>query len=204
MKISKIDGTARATALLRRKKGLFRTGEVLRLGIHPRVLYSLRDAGALEQVARGLYGLANAAPLANPDLSVIAARVPKGVICLVSALAFHEMTTQVPHEVHLALARGARSPRLTYPPVRVFWFTGDAFTEGIESHIIDGMPVRIYCPEKTLADAFKYRAKTGLDVAIEAMKLYRQAKKVDIKALLHFARICRVEEVMRPYLESIL
>lgn len=204
MKTSTKNSARQATALLRRKKGLFRTGEILRLGIHPRVLYALRDAGTLEQVGRGLYRLTNAAPLANPDLSAVAARAPKGVICLVSALAFHGMTTQVPHEVYLALERGARRPKLAYPPVRVFWFTGDAFTEGVESHIIDGVPVRVYCPEKTLADSFKYRHKTGLDVAVEALKLYRQSRKLNVKALLHFGRICRVEEVMRPYLESVL
>ena len=134
----------------------------------------------------------------------MAARVPKGVICLVSALAFHEMTTQVPHEVHLAVERGSKPPKLAYPPLRLFWFTSGAFAEGVESHTIDGVLVRVYCPEKTLADCFKYRRKIGLDVAIEALKRYRQSKKLDAKALLHFARICRVKEVMRPYLESVL
>jgi predicted transcriptional regulator of viral defense system len=174
------------------------------MGIHPRVLYALRDAGILQKVSRGLYRLRDTAPLANPDLSAVAALVPNGVICLVSALAFHEMTTQIPHEVYLALARGAQPPGMTYPPVRVFWFTGDAFTAGVETHIIDGVPVRVYRAEKTLADCFKYRRRIGSDVAVEALKLYRQRKQLDTKALVRFARICRVEEVMRPYLESVL
>jgi predicted transcriptional regulator of viral defense system len=174
------------------------------MGIHPRVLYALRDAGTLQKVSRGLYRLADTAPLANPDLSAVAALVPNAVICLISALAFHEMTTQIPHEVYLALARGAQPPKMIYPPVRVFWFTGDAFTEGVETHTIDGVPVRVYSPEKTLADCFKYRRKIGPDIAVEALKRYRQSRKLDAKALVRFARVCRVEEVMRPYLESVL
>ena len=198
------NSTDRAEILLRRRTGLLRTGEILRLGIHPRVLYALRDAGVLERHGRGLYRRAKAATSANPDLSVVAARVPKGVICLISALAFHEMTTQVPHEVYLALPRGARRPKLAHPPVRVFRFSDEALSEGIEFHTMDGVPVRVYCPEKTLADSFKFRQKIGLDVALEALKLYRQHKRLDVKALLRFARICRVEAVMRPYLESVL
>ncbi len=194
----------RAKSILRQSKGLLRTRDVLRLGIHPRVLYALRDAGDLEQVGRGLYRMAQSTPLTNPDLSAVAARVPKGVICLISALAFHEMTSQVPHEVYLAMERGSKPPKLAYPPLRLFWFTSDAFAEGVESHTIDGVTVRVYCPEKTLADSFKYRHKIGLDVALEALKRYRQSKRLDVKALLRFACICRVEAVMRPYLESIL
>ena len=195
---------ARAKAILRRRKGLLRTRDILRLGIHPRVLYALRDAGTLEQIGRGVYRVTNSAPLTNPDLSAVAARVPKGVICLVSALSFHDMTTQVPHEIYLAVERGSRPPKLAYPPLRLFWFTGAAFSEGIESHIIDHVRVRAYSAEKTLADCFKYRRKIGLDVAVEGLRRYRRSKPLDAKAILRFARICRVEEVMRPYLESIL
>lgn len=174
------------------------------MGIHPRVLYALRDDGTLEEVGRGLYRLSDGEPLTNPDLSTVAVRVPKGVICLVSALAFHEMTTQVPHEIYLALARGSKAPKLAYPPLRLFRFAQAAFLAGVESHRIDGVPVHVYGPEKTLADCFKYRRKIGLDLAIEALKRYRQSKKLDTQALARYARVCRVEEVMRPYLESLL
>lgn len=194
----------RAKALLQGMKGVLRTRDILRLRIHPRTLYALRDSGAVEQVSRGVYRTASAEPLANPDLCTVAARAPKGVVCLISALAFHEMTTQIPHQVWLALERGSRPPKISHPPLRVLWFTGPAFTEGIENHTIDGVTVRIYSPEKTLADCFKYRRKIGIDVAVEALRLYRRNRKPDVKGVLHLARICRVERVMRPYLESLL
>jgi predicted transcriptional regulator of viral defense system len=194
----------KAKALFRRHGGLLRTSEALRLGIHPRTLYAMRDEGVLEQLSRGLYRLAELPPLGAPDLVAVARKVPAGVICLISALAFHELTTQIPHAVYVALARGTEPPRLDYPPVRIFWFTGDAFTEGVEIHKLDHVSVPVYTPEKTLADCFKYRNKLGLDVAVEALKLYRQRKRMRLDELLRFARICRVEKVMRPYLEALL
>jgi predicted transcriptional regulator of viral defense system len=164
----------------------------------------MRDKGIVEQLSRGLFRLASLPSLSNPDLVTVGLKVPRGVICLISALAYHEITTQIPHEVHVALPRGAEPPRLQHPPLRVFWFTGKAFTEGIEAHQIDGIPVRIYSPEKTLADYFKYRNKLGLDVFLEALKLYLAQKRPRIDQLVKFAVICRVERLMRPYLEALL
>ena len=184
--------------------GLLRTSEAIRLGIHPRTLYEMRDARVIERLDRGLYRLAGLPPLGNPDLVAVARKVPGGVICMISALSYHELTTQIPHEVHLALPRGAEPPRLEHPPLRVVWFTGAAFTEGIETHELDGVQVRIYGPEKTLADCFKYRNKLGLDVAMEALRLYRERRPIKASELLRFARICRVEKVMRPYLEALI
>jgi predicted transcriptional regulator of viral defense system len=194
----------KARALFRRHGGLLRTSEALRLGIHPRTLYAMRDEGVLEQLSGGLYRLAELPPLSAPDLVAVARKVPGGVVCLISALAFHELTTQIPHAVYIALARGAAPPRLDYPPVRIFWFTGEAFTAGVETHALDHVSVPVYTPEKTLADCFKYRNKIGLDVAVEALKFYRQRKQMRLDELLRFARICRVEKVMRPYLEAVL
>ena len=151
-----------------------------------------------------MYRLAERPPLGNPDLVTVAKRVPNGVICLISALAFHDLTTQIPHEVHLALPRGAEEPRLDFPPIRAFRFTGKSFTEGIETHRLDGVPVRIYSPEKTLADCFKFRNKIGLDTVIEALRFYREQRSVKVDELLRFAAICRVTKVMRPYLEATL
>jgi len=128
----------------------------------------------------------------------------KSVICLISALSYHEMTTEIPHEIYLALPRGAEPPRLDYPPLRIFWFSGTAFTDGVEQHDIDGIPVKVYNPEKTLADCFKYRNKIGLDVVLEALKFYRQRKRREVDELMRYARMCRVEKVMRPYLETTL
>jgi predicted transcriptional regulator of viral defense system len=132
----------------------------------------------------------------------VATRIPDGVICLISALAFHELTTQIPRAVDIAIARGAEPPRIDYPPVHVYWFSGKAFIEGIETATIDGVQVRVYAPEKTIADVFKYRSKLGLDVALEALRTWQRKRTSNVEAILHYARICRVEQVMRPYLEA--
>jgi len=184
--------------------GLLRTSAALRAGIHPRTLYDMRNQGVVEQVSRGLYRLADLPALSNPDLVTVAAKIPSGVVCLISALACHEITTQIPHEVHVALPRGTEPPRLKHPPLRVFWFTGRSFTEGIETHKLDGIGIRVYSLEKTLADCFKYRNKLGLDTVLEALRLYRSRKRPNVDELMKFARVCRVEKVMRPYLEALL
>lgn len=194
----------KAGIIFQQHGGLLKTTDALKAGIHPRTLYAMRDSGFLEQISRGLYRLSDMPALGNPDLVSVALKVAGGVICLISALAFQEITTQIPHVVYVAIQRGTRTPQLSYPPLRIFRFSGKAFTEGVEAHEIDGVSVRIYNPEKTLADCFKYRNKIGQDTAIEALKLYRQRKKVNVEDLLKFARICRVEKVMRPYLEAVL
>ena len=194
----------KAVKVFRRHGGVLRTSEAIRFGIHPRTLYSMRDAGVLECLGRGLYRLTDLPPLGNPDLVAVALKVPTGVICLISALAYHELTTQIPHEVYVALPRGAEPPRLDHPPIRIFWFTGKAFAEGIDTHEVDGVPVNIYGVEKTLADCFKYRNKIGIETAVEALKGYVSTGRVDVDKLMGYARICRVEKVMRPYLEALL
>ena len=194
-----------ATQAFRKHGGMLRTTQAIRLGIQPRTLYAMRDTGSILQLGRGLYRLAELPPLSNPDLVSVALSAPKGVICLISALAFHEITTQIPHEVHLAVKQyKGRLPRIEHPPVRVFWFSGKAFHEGIETHILDGVPVNIYSPEKTVADCFKHRNKIGLDVAIEALRLCRQRKRSSVDKLMYFTKIDRVEKIMRPYLEAML
>ncbi len=193
----------RAIGIFREQGGMLRTSEALRVGIHPRTLYGLRDAGIIERLSRGLYRLVETPPLGNPDLITVALKVPKGVICLVSALAFHNLTIQVPHKVYLALPRESRKPRLRYPPLQVFEFGSEVFPAGIEVHELDGVSVRVYSPEKTLADCFKYRNKLGLDVAIEALKLYAERRNVKVGEITRYAQICRVAKVMRPYLEVV-
>ena len=164
----------------------------------------MRDAESLEVVSRGVYRLAGSDPLGNPDLVAVATRVRGGVISLISALAFHEITTQIPHEVHVALLRGAEEPRLDHPPIKTCRFTGQAFSAGVETHELDGVSVRIYRLEKTLADCFKFRNKIGLDTAVEAVRFYRERRSVKVDDLMRYAAICRVEKVIRPYLEAIL
>ncbi len=190
--------------IFKRRGGLLRTADALREGIHPRDLYAMKHAGEIEQLSRGLYRLSSLKALGNPDLVTVALKVPKGVICLISALAFHEITTQIPHQVYVALPGNARTPRLGYPPTRFAWFNEPAFSAGVETHALDGVPVRVYSIEKTIADCFKERNRIGLDVAIEALKLARGKRKAKPAGLLKYAKICRVERVMRPYLEALL
>jgi predicted transcriptional regulator of viral defense system len=194
----------RAVAVFKEHGGILHTAQALRAGIHPGTLYGLRDSGMLEVVSRGVYRLADGSPLGNPDLVTVATRIPSGVICLISALAFHELTTQIPHEVHVALPRGAEEPRLAHPPIKTYRFTGQAFSEGVGIHELGGVMARIYNPEKTLADCFKYRNKIGLDTAVEAVRFYRERKRVKVDDLMHYAAICRIKKVIRPYLEALL
>ena len=194
----------RAIGIFRKHGGILRTAQALRAGIHPGTLYAMRDSGALEAISRGVYRLANSPPLGNPDIVTIATRIPGGVICLISALAFYELTTQIPHEVHVALPRGAEEPRLDHPPIKTYRFTGEAFTEGVEAHELDGVSVRIYSPEKTLADCFKFRNQVGLDTVMEAVRFYRERRSIKVNDLMRYAGICRVKKIIRPYLEAIL
>jgi predicted transcriptional regulator of viral defense system len=193
-----------ALDLFQEHGGILRTSEALRLGIHPRTLYSLRDTGVLQQLSRGLYRLADLPPLSHPDLVIVARKLPQAVICLVSALAFHGLTTQVPHVVDVALRAHSSRPALDFPPLRTFWFSDPAWSEGVQTHHVNGTPVRIYNSAKTVADSFKYRHKLGLDIALEGLRFYRERPDFQVDALLHYARICRVENVIRPYLEALL
>lgn len=194
----------KAVSIFKEHGGILHTVQALRTGIHPGTLYGLRDSGVLEVVSRGVYRLADDPPLGSPDLVTVATRVPGGVICLISALAFHELTTQIPHAVHVALPRGAEEPRLDHPPIKTYRFTGEAYTEGAEPHILDGVTVRIYSPEKTLADCFKFRYKVGLDTVVEALRFYRERKFVKVDDLMRYASICRVKKIIRPYIEALL
>lgn len=177
--------------------------EALRAGVSQATLYAMHDKGVLERLSRGLYRLVALPSMEAPDLVTVTARVPKGVICLISALAYHELTTQIPHRVDIAIARGSEPPRVNYPPIQVYWFSGEAFTMGIETPVIDEQRIRIYSAEKTIADAFKFRNKIGLDVAIEALRTWRGQRGAKFAKILEHARTCRVERVIMPYLEAI-
>ena len=193
-----------ARRVFRSGGGALRTGEALDHGVHPRTLYAMRDAGMLERLDRGLYRLTDLPPLSDPDVVTVARKIPKGVICLISALHFHDITTQIPHEVSIALSRGTAPPRLECPPIRPYWFSCKAFTAGIEAHRIDNTAIRVYSAEKTLADCFKYRNKIGLDTVLEGLALYRDQRKPKPRKLIEYAKVCRVDKVMRPYLETLL
>ncbi len=193
-----------ARRIFEQGQGTLRTVEALRAGIHPRTLYALRDSGQIERVARGLFRLSTLPPASEPDLLTVAKKVPHAVFCLTTAMVFHRLTTQVPHAVEIALARTARTPRLDHPPLQVFRFSPASLRAGIEVYAVDGMPIQIYSREKTLADVFKYRHKLGQDVAIEALRTYRSQPKQDYQKVLEYARTCRVENIMRPYLEAVM
>ena len=164
------DTIQRALTIFRQHPGALHASQAIRLGIAPRTLYALRDVGQLVELSRGLFQLPETPLRANADLVQVAMRVPKGVICLVSALAFHSLTTQIPHAVYLALPLDAEKPRLTYPPLRLFWLSAPVYSAGVEQHVLDGVTVRMYSREKTIADCFKFRNKIGLEIALEALK----------------------------------
>ncbi len=184
-------------------QGFIRPRDVAALGIAPGMpLYRLVRRGVLERSGRGLYELADA-PMATEHHTYveIAKRVPAGVICLLSALHFHQLGTQFPHQIWLAIDQNAHRPRFDYPSVRLFRLSGGAFATGIETHVIEGVLVRVYSPAKTVADCFKFRNKVGMDVAIEALHDYIR-RRGSIGELLECARACRVANLMRPYLEA--
>ena len=184
--------------------GQLRMSEALKKGISRYSLYKMRDNGILEQVSRGVYRLTDLPPIGNPDIVTVSLRFPRAVVCLISSLSYHGITTQIPHKVLVAVPRNARMPALDNPPVHAYKFSDKAFEAGVEIHQIDGVSVRVYCAEKTLADCFKYRNKLGMDVVLEALKLYRNQNKLKMNKLLEYARVCRVEKVMKPYLEASL
>ena len=194
----------RPEEIFRKHGGQLRMSEALAHGITRYMLYSLRDKGIIEQVSRGIYRLLELPPIDNPDLVIVSLRFPHAVICLVSALAYHDITTQIPHAVSVAVLRDSRIPSLDYPPIQAHKFSKEAYNYGIEKHLIDGVPVQVYSYEKTLADCFKFRNKIGMDVVLEALKLYKMRKKFNLNALIKSAKICQVEKVMRPYLEALL
>ncbi|MBU4175412.1 MAG: type IV toxin-antitoxin system AbiEi family antitoxin domain-containing protein [Actinobacteria bacterium] len=196
--------TKRAETIFRQHGGMMATKDAISAGIHPRTLYAMRDEGVLERVSRGRYRLSSMPALSNPDLVTVATRIPRGVICLISALAYHMLTDEIPHQVYIALRPGTEKPRIEHPPVRIVWFSGEAFAEGIEIHEIDGVDVQVYGVAKTIADCFKFRKKIGGDVALEALKTYRNRPDFNLEELMRYARIRKVEKVMRPYLEALL
>jgi predicted transcriptional regulator of viral defense system len=176
--------------------------EAITNGITRYTLYKLRDKGVIEQVSRGVYRLTELPSISNPDLVTVSLRFPKAVICLISALSYHQITTQIPQAVSMAVPRNSRVPSLDYPPIEVHRFSGDAYKAGVEDHIIDGASASIYNPEKTLADCFKFRNKIGMDVFLEAVKLYKSRRTFNLERLLEYADVCRIKKMMPPYLEA--
>lgn len=183
--------------------GFLRVKDLLSHGIHPEHLRRLCSKGLLLKTGRGIYRLAGADTSENITLATVAKRIPKSVICLLSALRFHNIGTQNPPEVWIALERGTASPREKDLPLRVMVFSRASFASGAETRILEGVTVRITNPAKTITDCFKYRNKIGLDVALEALKEGIRKRKCTSAELWKYAKICRVANVMRPYLEAV-
>lgn len=184
--------------------GILRTRDLAGTAANPRVtLARLVADGRLQKLSRGVYALPDRLQSAQYQLAEVAVRCPQGVFCLLTALRVHNFTTQAPFEIWLAIPNKARAPKLDYPPLRVIRFSGSALTEGIETRQIDGVPIRVYSVAKTVADCFKYRNKLGLDVALEALRECRRGSLATNDEIWHYAKICRVANVMRPYVEAI-
>lgn len=188
---------------LLRNVGVLRPRDLAAHGIPPRYASRLAQRGLLERVDRGLYSTVEGDIHEYQTLAEVSRRMPRAVICLLSALRFHDLTTQAPFEVWVLVDDHAYVPRATQLPVRVLYASGAALTKGVEEHRILGVPVRVTSPAKTVADCFKYRSKVGLDVALEALRETWRERRATMDELWHYAEICRVARVMRPYLESL-
>jgi len=199
-----LDNTVLALA---RKRGVLRARDLKEHGIARTYLQRLQQRGLLVAIGRGLYLPADTEVTEHQTLIEVARRVPHGVVCLLSALRFHNFTTPEPHKVWLAIENGARRPKLDYPPLHIISFGGKAWHEGVEEHHLSvgeaKVPVRVTSPAKTVADCWKFRKKIGLDVALEALRDGRRQRKFTTDELWHFAEIDRVTNVLRPYLEAI-
>lgn len=184
-------------------KGLLRPSDLDSTGASRAVLARMTAAGLLEKVDRGLYRLPDQDLSENESLITVATKVPQAVFCLLTALQFHGLTTQLPHQIWIAMPRGSHVPKIDYPPIKMVQVTGDAYSAGIETFHSDGVPLQVYGVARTVVDCFKHRNKIGIDVALEALRDARAQKKASADDLWRYAKICRVANVMRPYLEAI-
>ena len=189
--------------IFRANHSILRASRAIRLGIPEYVIYEMVRKGELIKETRGLYRLSESRPLGNPDFVQVSLLIPKGVLCLISALYFHELTTQIPQYVYVALPRAVKKSRIKYPPTKFFYRSDLQYQAGIHEYAIDGVGVRIYDKEKTIADCFMYRNQIGGEIALEALKDYMRGSSPYIHLLMEYARIDRVEKLMRPYIETL-
>ena len=189
---------------LTRQMGIVRPRDVEQAGISREYLRRLYLSGKLIRISRGLYALPDTLTSEFSTLAEVSKRAPNAVICLLTALQFHNLTTQAPHQVWIAIENKQRKPKFDYPPIELFRFTGQAFNFGVEMHTVNSVEIKVYSPVKTVADCFKFRNKIGLDVAIESLRETWRSKKATMDELWEAAKVCRVSNIMRPYLESIV
>ena len=186
------------------QRSMLRASDVRSLGLNPQLLTKLHGEGKLNRLSRGLYALPDAEFNEHQSLAEVCQRVPRGVICLLSALRFHEIGTQQPQDVWIALPEGAHAPRIDYPPLRVVRLRGAAHTEGVKTVMANGASIRVFDVEKTITDCFKFRNKIGLDVALEALKEAWRQRSLAMGEIARYAEINRVAKVMQPYLEAVV
>ena len=186
-----------------RQHGIVRPRDIEAIGIPREYLLRLHGQGKLSRIGRGIYSLPGAAVTERHTYAEVAKRVPDAVLCLLSALAFHEITTQSPASVWIALGKGARKPAIVSPSLRVIRLTEPSLSEGIEKQFVEGVTVRVYSAAKTVADCFKFRNKIGVDIAIEALKDCLRQKKATVNEIYRYSKICRVSNVIRPYMEAL-
>ena len=193
-------------SVARRHFGVFTARDAERAGVSTRTFYRLRDSGEIVYVSRGVFQLVDMGnnEMTTPDYAAIKMRIPESIICLISALYHHDLTTEIPRRIHLAIHRNAHIPRIDYPPVSIYRMSSKPFSAGVEQMNIGGVTVNIFSPEKTIADCFKYRDKLGLDLAVEGLKNYLVRPSARPTTVLEMAKICRVGNVIKPYLEALL
>ena len=187
-----------------KRKGIIRVRDLREHGFHPETLRRLHRDGRLIRRSRGMYTHPDTAPTEHQTLIEVFKRVPHGVACLLTALRFHDIGTQNPREVWIALERGTRKPKMEYPRLRVVRFSGPAMTEGIEHHKLGGVSVRVYNVAKTVADCFRFRNKIGLDIAIEALSDSLRRGRCSVDDIWRYAKIRRVTNTIQPYLTAIM
>ena len=195
---------ARATTAFLSAGGVLGTSEALASGVEERTLYWMREVGLVEPLSRGVYHLA-ALPLpAYPDVAAVLRRAPHAVLCLVSALQFHEIGTQIPAAVQIALPTGVKAPRIAYPRIERFSMSPEAISVGVEMHNLSGTPISVFDLPKTVADCFKYRNRIGQGVAIEALQETIRSRRATPAQVMRYAKVDRVEQVMRPYVQALM
>ena len=199
-----LDTKMEAALRLVRERGPIRPRDLVAADIPPDYLDRLHRRGLVERIGRGVYAWPGAEVTEHHSLAVVARRTPAGVVCLLSALRFHGLTTQIPHEVWLALPPKAWAPKSSSPRLRVVRFSGRALTDLVQEHVIEGAAVRVYTPAKTVADCFKFRNAVGLDVAIESLRDCWRGRRATMDELWAAAGVCRMTNVMRPYIESLV
>lgn len=184
--------------------GVLRFNDILKVGFHPDSLIAIEKAGEVEKIARGLYRVVNYKPGSHPDIVIASLQAPKGAICLISALSFHEATSEIPRYVDIAIPQGTHANRIKYPPVKFYRFAPEAWEAGLEEHEIEGHKIKIYDLAKTVVDCFKFRNRIGVNIARKVLKAGIAEKKIEPKEIMKYAKICRVSSIIKPILEAIV